>query len=106
MPDYASLERLAQLIVATAEQDLSAAQQLAAHSVADSLRYGGATVTLGDYAGFTSAEVHGRDGRAMVVVPLYDWEPDLELGLASPGIWEYAVRDTDGGGGAPGAIYY
>lgn len=96
MPDYASLERLAHLIVATAEQDLIAAQRLAAHAVADSMRSGGATVTLGEYAGFTCADVHGRDGRAMVIVPLYDWEPDLELGLASPGRWEYAVRDIDG----------
>ncbi|KRE97557.1 hypothetical protein ASG76_02285 [Nocardioides sp. Soil774] len=97
MPDHASLLRLAHLIVATAEQDLIAAQRLAAHAVADTMRSGGATVTLGEYAGYTSAEVHGRDGRAMVIVPLYDWEPDPELGLASPGTWEYAVRDADGG---------
>ena len=96
MPDHASLERLAHLILATAEQDLIAAQRLAAHAVAETMRYGGATVTFGEYAGFTSAEVHGRDGRTMVIVPLYDWEPDPELGLDSPGSWEYAVRDTDG----------
>ena len=96
MPDYASLERIARLILATAEQDLTAAQRLAAHAVAETMRYAGATATLGQYAGFTSAEVHGRDGRTMVIVPLYDWEPDPELGLESPGSWEYAVRDVDG----------
>lgn len=92
MDHHATLRRLADLILVAAEHDASAAQRVAAHAVAITMQRGGATVHLGEYAGHTSAEVLGRDGRWMVIVPLFDWEPADEV----PGRWEYAVRDTDG----------
>ena len=49
---------------------------------------------LGDYAGASSAEVVGRDGRRVVVAPLFDWHPDTYG--ADNDRWEYALRGTDG----------
>lgn len=92
MDHHATLRRLTDLILAAAEYDVSAAQRVAAHAVAITMQRGGTTVHLGEYAGHASAEVLGRDGRRMVIVPLLDWDPAGEVS----GRWEYAVRDADG----------
>ncbi|KRF37367.1 gamma-glutamylcyclotransferase family protein [Nocardioides sp. Soil805] len=92
MDHHATLRRLADLILVAAEHDVAAAQRVAAHAVAITMQRGGATVHLGEYAGHASAEVLGRDGRRMVIVPLFDWAPGDDV----PGRWEYAVRDADG----------
>lgn len=96
---HTRLERMSDLVRATAQHDLLTAQRLAAVAVVEEMRTGGATARLGDYAGFTSAEVRGTDGRWMVITPLFDWDSTDEPtpdGCEKPGIWEYAVRDVNG----------
>ncbi|MEV0900986.1 gamma-glutamylcyclotransferase family protein [Actinoplanes sp. NPDC049802] len=78
----------------TDADDAGAVQRQVARMVADAMRDAGLTVEIGDYGGFASAEVLGGDGRRVIAVPLYDWDPEDDD--ARDGCWEYAVRDCDG----------
>ncbi len=108
---HAHLERMAELVRATAEHDLAEAQRLAAVAVVQAVRADGATAELGDRDGLATAEVRGTDGRWLVIAPLVSWDPNAEPpseGPDGPGVWEYGVRDVDGtllfrpdGDGAP-----
>lgn len=94
-----NLLRPANLISSIAENDLVAAQRVAAQTLVRLLCAGGAVAEVGDYAGFACAEVMGIDGRRAIVAPLYDWAPEDDSPAGAPGFsgtWEFAVRDEFG----------